>query len=216
MAEQARRPYFWEQHIDKDGTWHRSGSSGAERPSGQDLAALRRGIGREAGSVPELWRFYRTVNRDDLGARGLVSERFAAEHVALSLYGLHQQSQAKPMHKAGQSLGTAMRHLRNSGAFSADAVDRRFNAAATATTPQELALHLRSLITLLRGQQIPVDYTALIDDLARWSWDDSRSRTRRHWGNDYFGWSSSAASDDEPAPPAPTSDPLTPSAQEPR
>ena len=206
MAENRRRPYFWAQHIDDDGAWRRS-TPGATpmRPTGQELAALRRGIGRQAGTVPELWPYYQTVNDDDLGKKGLVSNRLKAEHIALSLYGLHQQSQDKPMHKPGRGLGAAMRRLRSSDAFSADAVDRRFNAAATANTQHELTLHLRSLITLLRGQKIALDYTQLLEDLARWPFEEGRSRSRRRWGNDYFGWSSPANND------APTADLPNPS-----
>jgi CRISPR system Cascade subunit CasB len=206
MAENPRRhPYFWERHIDADGAWRRSGPTAkSERPTGEELAALRRGIGREAGTVPELWPYYETENPDHLGRRGLVSDGLVAEHIALSLYGLHQQSQEKPMHKPGRGLGTAVRRLRGRDAFSADAIDRRFNAAATSSTQHELTLHLRSLVTLLRGQEIALDYTQVVEDLARWSWDDGRSRTRRRWGSDYFGWSKPATDEETTDSPSDT------------
>lgn len=208
MTETRRGPYFWERHVDDQGAWRRSETAGkAGRPTGQELAALRRGIGREAGTVSELWPYYETVNPDRLGQRGEVSDRLAAEHIALSLYGLHQQSQVQPMHMPGRGLGAAVRRLRSSGAFSADAIDRRFNAAATSSTQHELTLHLRSLVTLLRGQAVALDYTRLLGDIARWSWDDGRSSTRRRWGSDYFGWSK--ATTDEVAVGAPSDTSIT-------
>jgi CRISPR system Cascade subunit CasB len=64
-------------------------------------------------------------------------------------------------------------------------VDRRFAAAATATSLSEVAVHLRGLVTQLRGLS-GLDYTALYDDLRGWQNAESRARGRRRWGSHYF------------------------------
>lgn len=150
-------------------------------PPGEDLAALRRGLGRDAGSVPEMWRFYRKLDE-----KGTPTKELKAEHAALTLFALHQQSQRQPMHKLGIGLGTAVRKLKESGHYSEDAVDRRFAAAATATSLGELTLHLRGLITQLRSIGQPLDYDKLYADLLAYQWSDHLGAIRRRWGGQYF------------------------------
>jgi CRISPR system Cascade subunit CasB len=171
-----RRPYFWERLLDENGRWRaRTGADGA------DLAALRRGIGRDAGTVPAMWPYYTQLRPD-----GGLTRWLRAEHLALSLWAVHQQSRPTPMHRHDVGLGTALATLRDSGKFSPDAVDRRFAAAATATSLDEVAVHLRGLITQLRGIDQPVDYTRLARDLAAWADPEQRGRIRRQWGGQYF------------------------------
>jgi CRISPR system Cascade subunit CasB len=175
------RRYYWERHTDGDGHW-----KGNDRPAGEDLAALRRGLGREAGEVPQMWPFYRTLNE-----QGWVTQGLSAEHVALSLFAVHQQGKDQPVHRADVGLGTAMRALRRSDKYSPEAVDRRFSAAATATSLAELTGHLRGLITQLRavsrdGGEHVLDYTRLTRDLRDWQRPDRVAAVRRRWGSQYF------------------------------
>jgi CRISPR type I-E-associated protein CasB/Cse2 len=156
------------------------------------LATLRAGVNRQPGDVSELWRHYRVVVPDDVAARGEIHKDLQAEHTALTLFGLHQQSQDKPMHKAGSPLGTSLRALRASKQFkdNPDALDKRVNAAAATESARELGIHLRALVKLLRDQQIPLDYTDLVRDLADWHFPDTRARVRRRWGAQYYVWAS--------------------------
>ncbi|MEU5691978.1 type I-E CRISPR-associated protein Cse2/CasB [Actinosynnema sp. NPDC020468] len=168
------KPY-WEDQVDGEGRWKND-----KPPNGGDLAALRRGLGRQAGTVPQMWRFYRTY-AEHPDAPALV-----AEHAALALYGLHQQSQRTPMHRKGVGLGEAMRRLKSSDGVNEDGVTRRFNAAATATSLDELVAHLRGLITLLRGKSIALDYTRLSKDLRMWTRSEGAASTRRYWGLQFY------------------------------
>jgi CRISPR system Cascade subunit CasB len=176
----ARPPHYWLRHTDGEGAWTRRGPV-----PGEDLAALRRGIGREPGTVPPMWPHYTQL--DDAGH---VTPRLRAEHLALTLFAVHQQSQARPVHRTGVGLGTALLALRRSGKFSEEALDRRVGATATATSVGEVARHLRGLITQLRSVDVVpgLDYTRLFRDL--WDWDDSerRAKVRRRWGAQYFAW----------------------------
>jgi len=175
------RTYYWERHTEGDGQWR-----GEERPAREDLAALRRGLGREAGEVPQMWPFYQTLNE-----QGRLTWELSAEHLALTLFAVHQRGKDRPVHRADIGLGTAMLALRRSGKYSPEAIDRRFSAAATATSLTELTGHLRGLITQLRaagrdGGEHALDYTRLTADLRDWQRPERAAAVRRRWGSQYF------------------------------
>ena len=173
-----RRPWYWTRF------------NPADKSAGAETAQLRRGVGQPAGSVPELWRHYAVAISDYEAATGVMPTGLVAEHAALTLFGIHQQSQSTSMHRPGEHIGTALRKLRSSPQFAdnPEALDRRVNAAATSTSVTELVFHLRGLITLLRGQQLPLDYTKLTEDIAGWHHPDARARARRRWGANYYTW----------------------------
>lgn len=187
--EDLTKQKIWHRYIAADGTWSRKdGTAAQRRPPGEDLAALRRGLGRPAGTVLEMFAFY-TCPIDDFAARrGEVSAAQEAEHMALALYGLHQQSQDRPMHREGISLGQAMRELRHHDRTSEAAVDVRFQQAFSASSNQALQLRLRGLVTQLRDIKQPLDYNRLTVDILDWNRPESRSRVRRRWGLDYNAW----------------------------
>lgn len=143
------------------------------------FAKVRRGAGREPGSVPEMWKFQIHLEADQ------TDWRTNAEHHALVLYGFHQQSCRTKVHRKGALLGSAIWKLRDR--FSADAVDARFFRAVTANDLNELALHLRGLVTQLRSlDPVPaIDYSALVEDLTQWQNPAQIDRIRRKWGSQY-------------------------------
>lgn len=159
---------------------------------GEELAALRRGAGRQPGEVPAMWPFYR-----ELAADGAITARLRAEHHTLVLFAFHQQAQERAMHETGQDFGAALRMLVQSGRYSEEALERRFAAAATATSADELAMHVRGLVQQLRTARIPTDYDDLFGALASWSYDDARARTGRRWAAHFF-ISHAAAADETP------------------
>lgn len=166
--------------------WERVMREGGD-PPGEDLAALRSGAGRPAGSVPAMWRFYSV---EDSGTAA-PSAALVAEHHALVLFGFHQQSKHdRLVHEPGHSVASALHRLRWSDAYRerGEAIDGRVSAAATAPTVDAVAWHLRSLVGLLRGEALGFDYTELFRDLVLWSIPDRAARVRRRWGRDYFSW----------------------------
>lgn len=183
------RPRYWNQYVGPDGAWRKDPRTGlVMNPPGEDLAALRSGLGRDAGSVPKLWPFY-TCEIDDWRARrDEVSDEQKAEHAALALFGLHQQAQKIPMHKPGATLGKALRALRQNDKFSEQAVDARVAATVTATSVPALLMRLRGLVGQLRTISQPLDYDHLLEDIERWHRPDARQRVRRKWGVDYHVW----------------------------
>jgi CRISPR system Cascade subunit CasB len=189
-----RRSHFWDRYTDGNGQWTARG-----RPAGEDLAALRLGLGREAGEVPQMWSFYSELNE-----KGSLTQELSAEHVALTLFAVHQQGKERPVHRTGVGLGTALLALRHSDKYSPKAIDRRFAAAATATSLAELTGHLRGLITQLRtdsagGQQHGLDYTQLMQDLRDWQRPSRLGRVRRRWGSQYFTPRKDRSAEPDPA-----------------
>lgn len=175
---------YWAQRVDSNGAWRKQQASRTPMHTpGEDLAALRSGLGRPAGTVPALWRFYTSP------VDGQVTPELEAEHAALSLYGLHQQSQSRPMHKPGIHVGTALRTLHRSERFSEEAVDRRVAAAVHTSSVTALVYRLRGLVTQLRSVEQPLDYDRLLQDIKRWHYAEFRQSVRRDWGLAYHAWS---------------------------
>lgn len=174
------------------------------------LARLRRGIGRTPGFDFTLEQ-YLQVPEDLLGYRPADDAEAAdteyAVHDAVTLYALHQQSRRERMHVDGRGLGRALSDLvRKSD--SPEGVRRRFAALGTASTYHESIYHLRSLITMLREQQIPLDYGLLADDLTTLRGPDGQSRVQAIWGREFFRSRPGAGADPaDTDPDAPANDP---------
>ncbi len=195
---------YWTRYVAPDGTWRANQGP----PPGEDLAAFRAGLGRPPGTVPALWPYYTTPINDRLAKQGRVSHELAAEHAALALFGLHQQSRSDPMHRPGVRLGQALRRLHKQSeqdkGFLREAVDRRVNAAASATQVSAFLTHLRGLISQLRTVGVPLDYDWLLRDIRAWQRPDTRQLARRRIGLDYYGWQPPAKT-----PADPTTDPAS-------
>ncbi|MGW1994915.1 type I-E CRISPR-associated protein Cse1/CasA [Embleya sp. NPDC001921] len=188
MPDAEQRERYWDTRIGVDGRWrvdHATGYVGP--PPGADLAAMRTGLGPPPGEAWEVWAFCVSEVDERLAHQDRMSPEQRAEHAALALFGLHQQAQSTPMHKAGVRPGQALRALRTSRRFNERAVDRRVDAAATAAGPEALRVHLRGLVTQLRTAGQPLDYNALLEDLREFELPDGRRRVRRRWGRDYYG-----------------------------
>ncbi|GAA2231392.1 type I-E CRISPR-associated protein Cse2/CasB [Streptomyces nogalater] len=168
--------------------WYWAGFDPRRAEAGAELAAVRSGLGREAGTVPALWTFYRTRMGSELRTKGALTRDLSAEHAALALFGLHQQGRSKVMHAPGVSPGTACRLLlaRNDG--DRTALENRLGALLTSLDSDELAHQLRSLVPLLRQADIGLDYTLVRRALR--DWDDPKrpqapSRLRSGWDRDF-------------------------------
>ncbi|MGW1321544.1 type I-E CRISPR-associated protein Cse2/CasB [Streptomyces antibioticus] len=165
-----------------------SGDAGAE------LAALRSGIGREAGTVAAMWAFHRTRMEFTRRDKGALTPDLAAEHAALTLFARHQQTHVRPMHVAGNSPGTAAGLLAQKEAAGGEgrsataALEKRFGVLLTSADADELVMHLRSLVPLLNRAGVGLDYDLLRDALR--AWDDPRrpdaaASLRQNWDRDF-------------------------------
>lgn len=162
------------------------------------LARLRRGAGREAGQLPDLWSLIDTgplhVPPDD--ARPFnESELVRAEdalHVALTLWALHQQSRPTGMHQADRKdsrrgLGTAVRRMMKPGEID-EPLRKRLVRVGTAPDLTSLAQRLRDIVVLLRRADIPLDYALLAGQLYTWQRPGGADIVRREWGGSFHAW----------------------------
>ncbi|MEV8328867.1 type I-E CRISPR-associated protein Cse2/CasB [Kitasatospora sp. NPDC056731] len=192
----ARRRRYWDEFTGPDHNWrYDPRTKQPRRPPGEDLAALRSGLGRPVMDSPKMWPLYSCEVNDVLALRDEVSDEQKAEHAALALYGLHQQSQSKPMHRRGVKLGEALRVLRRSGKVSEEALDTRVAQLAGATSVSALLVHLRGLITQLRSITQPLDYSHLMADIQAWHSTDRRPQVRLKWAIGYQAWKDKTPAD---------------------
>ena len=147
------------------------------------LAQLRRGAGKAPQDVPELWGMTGT---ERLFSAGELRNRDAgraeaAMFLAVTLYALHQQSKADPMHRPGIELGTAVRRLMTATGDD-ESVRQRFVRVGLAATPDVLAYRLRELVSLLRRHSVPLDYALLAERLYQAQLPGRMSEVRQKWG----------------------------------
>lgn len=144
------------------------------------LARLRRGAGRDAVAVPDLWGL---IDLEPVYADPRLRTDAAemAVYTAMTLWSLHQQSRSSGMHRPGVELGVAVRRLMPAGEID-EPVRKRFVRAGTSATLPVLAIRLREIVLLLRGQDIALDYALLAEQLYRWQQPGGPDRVRRLWG----------------------------------
>ncbi|MBU5434214.1 type I-E CRISPR-associated protein Cse2/CasB [Pseudoflavonifractor sp. MSJ-37] len=152
-----------------------------------DLANLRRGIGKRPGALPELWGLlFRDFPEELMSRTGEPTWAEWAVSGALTIYALHQQGTGESVHAEGQRLGLAVRRLAGGDEDRLKAVQRRFNAFATARDMPECMHHLRGLVQLLRREGIPLDYVELAGDLYEFQTPEGADRVRLRWGQDFY------------------------------
>jgi CRISPR system Cascade subunit CasB len=150
------------------------------------MAHLRKATNRAPGTDPELW----TVTLEDLPTahQGRGHHASAAEwasHISLSLYAVHQQGKkSKGMHEPSVRFGRVVRGLSDHG-MSPEAVKRRFDALATASSPLEVQHHLGALVRILRDADASIDYVRLADDLRRLLIPGLHKPVLLQWGRDF-------------------------------
>jgi CRISPR system Cascade subunit CasB len=160
------------------------------------LAKLRRGIGKEPGSVSDIWEITLGNLQENWQSKdGKPTFAENAIHTALTLFALHQQGKTKLMCVSGKdeegkwtgnSLGRAVRKLIHPEKNNEQAIKRRFDAVATSESFTELTHHARGLIQLLKSEDIPLDYPMFADDLYNYQFTDGANRIRLKWGQDYY------------------------------
>ena len=155
------------------------------------LAKLRRGVGKHPGSLPDVWDFTLDgMPQNFMSRNGETTPEQWAAYLTLTMFALHQQGKdinVNPMSVYGNSLGDAVRVLRmKRGEEATDAVKRRFDIVVTSNSAEELAYHIRSLISMLKSESIPLDYPRLADDILKFQSISKRDGVRLRWGQDYY------------------------------
>ena len=169
------------------------------------VAALRKGVSRSPGELPEIWELTRVEVPDGAGDAPTWEE--IAVHTAMTLYAVHQQSRTEHMFSPGVGLGSAAHNLvgRDEENPSARA---RFNALVTSTTVAELRHHLRGFVSLLRARGIALDHAMLADDIVGFQRPGGAKKVRLNWARQYYSLPADNAA------PASDADPTTAPTQE--
>ncbi|MGW6418375.1 type I-E CRISPR-associated protein Cse2/CasB [Streptomyces sp. NPDC055055] len=170
------------------------------------LARLRRGAGKPAGHLPDLWDLIDTQRLHDARREGRpLSEAELARaedalHVTLTLWAWHQQSRRAGMHQVHQpqrprGLGAAVHRAMPNNDID-DSLRKRLVRTGTAPDLATLAHRLRDLVTLLRREEVRLDYGLLAGQLYQWQWPGGADRVRTAWGRSFHAWQDRA----EPTP----------------
>lgn len=152
------------------------------------LARLRNSLGRSLDQTAEVWPdVFSELPENFLSRTGEPTKEELAIFTSLQLFALHQQGKGEPVatFDRKENIGQALKSLRKEG--DSKAIDRRFNAMITATTFEELAVHLRHLIKLLRKNTTKVSYAQLADDLF-WYQNGFSDSVKLRWGQSYYSY----------------------------
>lgn len=152
------------------------------------LAELRRGVGKKPGDIPQLWGYFLQDMPEEFFGNNEPSKAEWAIYTALTLFALHQQGKDPKtdcMYKEGHSFGTAVNRLVHDE-DERERVARRFYAASTASSMEELSHHMRGIIQLLRSEGVSLDYPMLAADLYRYQFNSLVSNVRLKWGQDFY------------------------------
>lgn len=156
------------------------------------LSYLRKGLGRKPGELPDLWgELLLGMPEDFYGEDGYSSKEEWACYLAITLFALHQQGRdAKilPMHEKNMGLGRALYLLssHDSDENGELRIFKRLKALSTSKNVNEMGYHLRQIIQLLKGKNIPLDYGLLAEDLFKCQYDESSSRIHLRWGQEFY------------------------------
>ncbi|MEE1740143.1 type I-E CRISPR-associated protein Cse2/CasB [Streptomyces sp. BE147] len=164
-----------------------------------ELARLRRGAGKRAHQVQDLWGVGGLEELAGLLAgRRNFPRRTDAEHavfLASTLWALHQQSgREHGMHVKERPLGGAVRALirlkTESRGHSGDEEEgsplrTRLVRVGTAESVESVAVRLREIVLLLRTARVPLDYGRLAGQLHRWQYRPDRAAVQREWGREF-------------------------------
>lgn len=137
------------------------------------LAALRRGLSQQPGSVAEMHRYVVPWLPKD-------QRREEAYYLVASLFATHpEHHQAEGAEPA--NLGASFFRL---AAEAGESLEKRFVALLN-SHPDDLPQHLRHAVTLLKSKSIPIDYAQLLHDVQGWGWE-SRA-VQREWARAFWG-----------------------------
>lgn len=160
----------------------------SDRDDRGTLASLRRGMGMAPGAVPETVRIVEHMLDDD----DTDSTRDAL-YVIGPLYAFH------PLLQAGDRWNNLGAHFRalTAGGEPSPSVERRFTMLL-ASEPDELPDALRQAISLLKSQNVPVNWQQLFIDVQKWMdrsqyGEAKRKEVRLAWSRSF--WRLSTATD---------------------
>jgi hypothetical protein len=154
------------------------------------LSRLRNSIGRDYIDMADIMPFvFDKLPESFLGNSKRMTDEEICILTCLQLYAIHQQGDERNVYERGEdysNIGTSLKVLR--AGDDTTAVDRRFNAMITSTEFDELIVHLRHLIRLLKSKQkgTKVDYAGLSEDLYWIRKNKNKDNIILNWAREYY------------------------------
>ena len=129
------------------------------------LAILRRGVNRQPGTAIEMYSLVLPWG----------VPRYAEDSAFLvaALFALHPQPGGE------KALGAAFAQISGES----DSIEKRFNALLNCHR-DDLPYHLRQAVSLLRSEEVPIDWQQLLRDVLGWE-HDSRY-VQRAWAREFW------------------------------
>jgi CRISPR system Cascade subunit CasB len=151
--------------------------AGHDTPRGRAaLAALRRGLGKPAGAAAEMYPYVVPYLPATLSPR-----QEEAYFLIASLFALHPTQWHGDLPPWQTNLGASFHWLHNKRQN--PSTEKRF--AALLDAPGEtLAYHLRQAVSLLKAEEIPVNYVSLLHDIL--FWDQESRGVQRQWARAFW------------------------------
>ena len=157
------------------------------------LAQLRSCIGKKPGENPKIFGLLlQNMPETFYSKTGIVTKEEWACFLALTLYALHQQGvdcENESMNtNENVSIGTAMKKFakRQDDLNAKDRMQEKYKVLATAIDIVALSNYLRSIIKLLKRENIKLNYALLASDLYEIQFDESKSKVILRWGQDLY------------------------------
>ncbi|OFO77087.1 hypothetical protein HMPREF3016_10490 [Rothia sp. HMSC065D02] len=154
------------------------------------LAQLRRGAGNDPANNPGLWEIVfgkskKTPNFPEhyKGKGDALSYEEQATYAAVTLFALHQQSRSQLMHVPNFRFGTAVGQL---VLQTSESMKKRFDALLKARSESARRHYLRSLITLLRSEEIAFDYGQFAQDYMQLQNPEKRDAVILRWSREFL------------------------------
>ena len=137
------------------------------------MAVLRRGLGQPPGGAPEMFRYVVPFVHQTTGAW-----QEEVYYMIASLFGYHPESAATG------NMGSHLGLLRQKN-LDSPAIERRFTTLMAAH-PDDLAFHLRQVISLLKSKDVAVNWHQLFQDTLRWNNPDTRAWVCKQWAGQFW------------------------------
>ena len=154
-----------------------------------ELAELRRGVGHKPGELASVTGILlEALPEKFFGFGNTPSYAEWAVYIALTLFAVHQQSsdiENELMHQQGEYIGKAIaRLIRDEN--DRERIIRKMTALLKSKDVEDLSHHLKSMIYLLRSENIKVDYADLAQDIYKFQIGEFTSSVQLKWGRDFY------------------------------
>jgi len=141
------------------------------------LAALRRGLGKKPGTSAEMHRYVAPFISEKTSAW-----RSDCLYICAALYAEWHQGRTTAAVDEPSDLGSSFRRLAIKS--DSESLEKRFEALL-ACHCEELHVHLRHAVSLLRSKDVSLDWGQLLYHIT--NWNHMRRWVQRQWAQSFWG-----------------------------